>query len=417
MTAVLDFGTRTLIGSAARIADGIVASAVFSGERCGFVGAWPEEGQGGAIVMTYRGLGPDLYGGTAGIGLFLAEMAAETGDAGQRAVALGALRHAASRVHAIPSSTGGGLYAGRVGVAVALARGGALLGADDLIRAAGGAADPGPPDGAGEFDLISGSAGAIVGCLILRRLLDRDDLVDVAAAHAEALIANARVSGDGLAWLSAQFPSSRGLAGLSHGAAGVALALLELSAVREDPRYRATAARAFEYERSIYDDAARNWPDLRQLPGHSVSAEPSFATFWCHGAPGIALSRIRALELGYEGETRAEAAAALATTAAWVHAGLLSGGANYSLCHGLAGNVEVILEGRDIAGPEADELVRMVVETGTESFDAPGREWPCGVHGGTTPALFVGTAGIGRFLLRLARPDLPSLILPRPDAF
>jgi lantibiotic modifying enzyme len=416
VTLVPGLDATALLASAARIGDAIAESAVFSGDRCGFVGAWPEEGPGGTIVMTYRGLGPDLYGGTAGIGLFLAELAERTGDPEQRKVALGALRHAASRVATMPPSASAGLYGGRPGVAIALARGGTLLGADDLVSAAAATADPGLPGDGDEFDLISGGAGAIVGCLALRLLLDREDLLDVAVAHAEALIATARASGDGLAWHSAQFPSSRGLAGLSHGASGVALALLELSTVRDDPRYRETAARAFAYEASLYDEAAGNWPDLREAPGQPTPAEPSFATFWCHGAPGVALSRVRALELGYADGARAEAAAALATTAAWVRAGLLSGGANYSVCHGLAGNAEVLLEGRDILGVDALDLVRTVAQSGSEQFDAPGREWPCGVNGGLTPALFLGTAGIGRFLLRLAHPDLPSLLLPRPEA-
>ena len=41
-------------------------------------------------------LGPDLYGGTAGVGLFLAEIAAVTEDADSRRTALGALKHAIS---------------------------------------------------------------------------------------------------------------------------------------------------------------------------------------------------------------------------------------------------------------------------------------------------------------------------------
>jgi hypothetical protein len=38
-----------------------------------------------------------------------------------------------------------------------------------------------------------------------------------------------------------------------------------------------------------------------------------------------------------------------------------------------------------------------------------GREpWPCGVHGGLTPGLFLGLSGIGWWLLRLHDARIPS---------
>ena len=79
-----------------------------------------------------RALGPDFYGGTAGVGLFLAHLAAATGDADARRTAVGALRHAAGR--AAPRD---GFHSGSLGIAWAAVRSGALLGSEELHAAAG----------------------------------------------------------------------------------------------------------------------------------------------------------------------------------------------------------------------------------------------------------------------------------------
>ena len=91
----------------------------------------------------------------------------------------------------------------------------------------------------------------------------------------------------------------RPLAGFAHGAAGIAWALLELAAVTGEERFRVAARQAIDYERSLYSPEAENWPDLRQLEISGADTEPDsdrFMTAWCHGAVGIGLARLRALQ-------------------------------------------------------------------------------------------------------------------------
>jgi lantibiotic modifying enzyme len=399
---------------AARIGDEIAVAAVWMGERCSWVAASPEGGVGArAVTLTYRALGPDLYGGSAGIGLFMAELARATGDERHRATALGALRHAISHAGELSAAA---FYTGTTGVAYALVRAAAELGEPQLEAAArellaAAALEPEP----GELDLMSGCAGALVGLLALRVLLGDDGLLAPAFAHGEALLAGAQRSDGGLCWLPSSMPGAPGLTGLSHGAAGIAVALLELAAATGEERFRAAAAGAFEYERGLFDPAAGNWPDLRHFgpgPGPAPGAPRSFAVFWCHGAPGGALARLRAIELGFDAERlAAEARVALATTASWVDAGL-AGAVNYSLCHGLGGNAEVLVEGATLG--DFAETADRVAAAGIENYLERGQPWPSGAHGGRTEALFLGLAGIGRFYLRLARPALPSVLLLRP---
>jgi lantibiotic biosynthesis protein len=425
------------LGAAERIAHEIAGAAVWKDERCNWVGAMPEEGQDGRTTLSFRALGADLYGGSAGVGLFLAEVAEASGDEQLRRTALGALRHAISRAGDLPESTRAGLYAGRPGVALALALSAAALDEPDMAAAARAvASETAGPQPAGELDLMSGSAGAVVGLLALRALLGEENLpgkeslpddeslpgkedlpgeeslLETAVLHGEALLKSAQHSEAGLCWPSRTMPGTPGLTGLSHGAAGVAVALLELAAATDDERYREAANAAFAYERALYDPAARNWPDLRSA-ATGAGGQAGFATFWCHGAPGGALARLRALELGGQEELREEACAGLATTEAWVGSALSSGTVNYSLCHGLAGCAEILVEGGSLS-PSAPRLAQSVASTGIEAYQQRGLPWPSGAYGGATPCLFLGLAGIGRFYLKLARPGLPSLLLVRP---
>jgi lantibiotic biosynthesis protein len=405
-----------LLAVADRLAREIVADAVWHGGRCNWVGAMPEELPGGQTRQTFRALGADLYGGSAGVGLFLAEVARATGDSECRRTAVGAFRHAVSRVNDLPPATRLGLYAGAPGVALALALAAHTLADPELEAAARTVAELAsrlPP--AQEFDLMVGSAGAVVGLLALRSLLGDESLVEHAAGHGEALLASGQpTQAGGLSWPSASLPGAPALTGFSHGAAGIAVALLELERATEDRRYGEAAQAAFTYERSVYDPGAGNWPDLRHAADPLAGDGPTFATFWCHGAPGGALARLRALELGYNGELAAEARAALRTTEAWVANAVASGVVNYSLCHGIAGNAEVLLEGAELEGSVAEGAHRAAT-AGIESYHARSVPWPSGAYGGATPDLFLGLAGIGRFYLRIANPELPSLLLVRPD--
>ena len=66
----------------------------------------------------------------------------------------------------------------------------------------------------------------------------------------------------GIAW-DWPFPSRGPLTGYSHGAAGIALALLELAARTGAEGFRSAARGAIDYERSLFSSEAGNWPDLR----------------------------------------------------------------------------------------------------------------------------------------------------------
>jgi lantibiotic modifying enzyme len=384
--------------------------------RCNWVGAWPAEGTDGSIAITYSALGPDLYGGTAGVALFLAELYAATGEQDLRNTALGALRHALAGASRLAPAVRPALYSGAVGIALAAALASRSLGeqAPDEAIAELVAVEPSAES---EQDLMNGDAGTVLALLILAELTGDDRHRARAVRFGASLLAHAVRTREALSWRSRHTPGEPQLTGLSHGASGCALALLELWQATGETSYRDDARRAMAYERSQFDADAANWPDLRGLGGNRSADRRSFATLWCHGAPGIALARLRAVELDADERALGEAQVALRTTRQAVEAELARGG-NFSLCHGLAGNAEILLHGAqtlDAQSAENAELVRRVATEGIQRY--VGRSWPCGTFEGEACGLFLGLAGIGRFYLRLHDPTLPSLLLPVPSSY
>ncbi|HXN36563.1 MAG TPA: lanthionine synthetase LanC family protein [Solirubrobacteraceae bacterium] len=393
----------------------LVDEAVWHEGRCNWIGAWPTEGPGGTAAITYTALGPDLYGGTSGIALFLAELFGATSEEGFRRTSLGALRQAISTAPQLPPEVRPALYSGALGIALAAALASPLIDVAELdactelisVR----------PVAHGEHDLMSGDAGAVLALLCLATLLDEQALVARATEFGESLLGHAQGQDDTLSWASRALPGEPRLTGLSHGASGCALALLELWQASGETSYLDAARAALAYERTRFDPDAANWPDLRSGAGEGAAeGRRSFAALWCHGAPGIALARLRAVELQADRPALSEARIALDTTRRAVEGELARGG-NFSLCHGLAGNAEILLHGYRMLGDErADdaELAHRVATEGIERHGAAGRVWPCGTFEGQATGLFLGLAGIGRFYLRLHDPTLSSLLLPVP---
>jgi len=81
----------------------------------------------------------------------------------------------------------------------------------------------------------------------------------------------------------------KALTGFSHGASGMAAALARLHSFTGHHNYLEAATRALLYERENFDPEKRNWPDFR---GNYDPKSLRFMLSWCHGAPGIALSRL-----------------------------------------------------------------------------------------------------------------------------
>lgn len=390
----------------------LVRDAIWHGERCSWL-IWTKEPQGGVFRSIYRAASVDLYSGVAGIALFLARLCNITGDVHQRRVVRGAARQIVAQLQEPPANPIG-LYTGALGAAWALAEIGETLGDDALIGDGLAAIEAACrcPVPATAYDLLGGRAGAIIVLLAMAKSHGRPDLIDIAERFADELVSAGEASPDGLSW-PLHAGESHNLLGLSHGTAGIALALFELAAIRPEPRYREAAAAALRYERRYFDVARSAWPDFRPQPGQE--SHPAFPAAWCHGSTGIGLSRLRTHQLD-PGDplTLPEIDAAIAAASRALNVPMMPG-ADFSLCHGILGNNELLLlAGERFARADAIAAAQRVGDAGIELVHRPRNPWGCGVpDAGETPSLMIGTAGIGLHYLRLYDPAAtPSIALP-----
>ena len=397
----------------------LLAAARAVGDR---LGALALQGEGDATwigltltakdVWSLAPLGLDLYNGLPGVTLFLAYLGAITGEERYSELSRAALTTIHRQVEQNRSHlTSIGAFDGWGGVIYTLTHLGALWNESELLARAeelvGWLPDLIKQDEG--FDVIGGAAGCIGGLICLHSYASSDRALAAAIRCGDRLLVQARSMERGIGW-TPKFPAKGPLAGFSHGAAGMAWALMELAALADEDRFRRAALAAIDYERSIFSAEAGNWPDLREFEPSSKTtknsqAEEKFTTAWCHGAPGIGLARLRSLRHIDDAEIRAEIDVALRTTSE------LGFGGNHSLCHGDLGNLELLLEaGRILDEPQwlaqAGRMAAMILK----SFDKDG--WLCGVPLDVeSPGLMTGLAGIGYELLRIAEPArVPSVL-------
>jgi lantibiotic biosynthesis protein len=401
--------------AADRIGARLCRDAIWAGGRCNWLGDAMEFAEGRWQVV-HRSFGPDLYGGTSGIALFLARLYSFTGDAIFRKAAEGAAACALSQMPLFDPALSFGFYSGATGIAYALGELATLFDRDDLAQHSAALLKKLPREKPAiqTWDIISGSAGMIPVLLKLHAASGGDFLLDLALQHGEMLLEGAHRNGDGWSWTT--MPGPKDLTGFSHGTAGIGWALLELHGASREPRFLEAGLSALRYERRWYDAAQENWPDFRSDPQPGM--QPICAVAWCHGAPGIGLSRIRAHQLLQEKECLTEATVAVRTTASSLSAALQSGQGNCCLCHGNMGNAELLLLAGDTLGHSDNlKLASQLADQAIQQYQAGHNPWPCGVlNGGENPGLMLGLAGIGYFFLRIFnREKTPSVMIVGPS--
>src|SRR5262249_49468433 len=158
--------------------------ALWDGARCNWMGDSMEL-ESNTWTIVHRAFGPELYNGTSGIALFLAQLYLATQEKPFKTAAIGAALQAASRSAEIPPSGRPAFYSGQTGIAYVLAELGELFDRDDLLQTAFSLIegqqslelDP------NLLDVISGSAGAIPAFLRFYRKHTREVFLQLAVRH------------------------------------------------------------------------------------------------------------------------------------------------------------------------------------------------------------------------------------------
>jgi class II lanthipeptide synthase len=359
--------------------------------------------------MNFLPMSDNLYDGRIGVAFFLAAFEQVESRADFRKLALDALlplrKALRRRIPPPPGRTSLGGAAGLGGQLYALARVAAWLGDDELLRLAARAAGWFIPrrivcDEA--LDVFGGAAGGILGLLALPADHSNEALNSAVQCGYHLLEKRLPADTGHLVWRGSWV--SRPLTGFGHGAAGIAYALLRLSQMSGDARFREAAEEGIAYEAAVYSVDAGNWPDFR---ANRKGINTMVA--WCNGAAGIGLGRLGGLGVLDTCSVRQDIANALETTRATPLTD------EDHICCGNLGRLDLLIEasrrlGRPELLDEARQRASAVVRRAARNHryklfaQAPGV--------GESLSLFQGIAGVGYQLLRLAEPDrLPCVLL------
>lgn len=335
-------------------------------------------------------LGHDLYNGSAGIATFLAAHARTTGSSRSADLALAAVAGLRGDLHGsnvghMARLLGVGGATGLGSVVYALTVMAELLSDDDLRADAFSSAeliDEAALASDRQLDVIGGSAGAVLGLLRLHRDTGSDDVLARAVRCGERVLASAR--------LREQVRANTLSSGMSHGAAGFALAMSSLATATGRQDFADLAADLSDEHRGV-DEPRGEWRSQ-----------------WCHGAVGIGLSRLGAMRFGGVSEARVRHDLARATTAAregWP-------GHVDTLCCGSLGNIEFLrAAGRALGDTDASEIaaqrlssvIATAREHGTYRWNGGAQRFNVG--------LFRGLSGVGYSCLRELDDSIPNLLI------
>ncbi|WFA87739.1 type 2 lanthipeptide synthetase LanM family protein [Paenibacillus amylolyticus] len=236
-----------------------------------------------------------------------------------------------------------------------------------------------------ELDIIGGSAGAIIVLMNVYSQTQDPVIKELACKCGEHLLMKLKerlTRGEEL------------LLGLSHGVSGYAWAFTELWAATKNEKYLNFANLLIEMERDNYNEVHNNWRDKRLVEDRAFQS-----VFWCHGAPGIALSRAKMLMKVNDEKMIDEIKSAISK--------IRSDGLHYEpfLCHGSLGNIDVLLsimqmkKSLEVEGIDLKYLASQIIH---DHRKVSSIDYPLG--------MMTGISGYGYSLLRLNNSKLPSIL-------
>ncbi|MDZ8138087.1 MAG: type 2 lanthipeptide synthetase LanM family protein [Nostoc sp. DedQUE04] len=362
-----------------------------------------------------------LFDGKLGIALFLAAVEHIKKDGEFRELCLGALQEFRQALSKIEQPKGEfsnlnlGLSAGLGGWIYSLTKIGQFLNDDRLLADALNLAYSIVPEAITSdrsLDIAGGTAGTLLSLLALYQVVGDPVVLESACLIGRHLLAQSVITSKGRAWKTLD---GRLLTGFSHGAAGIAYALLKLAQVTNDAEFRAAAAEAIAYEQSIFLPEVGNWPDLRDfskfLQATAKSESSSLMSSWCHGATGIGLARLGGLPMLSTEAIHQDIQVAIKTTQKQL---TQKRGIVNQLCCGQMGQIELLLCAASRLGkPDLLTNARVHALQIVQQARHKGYYLEPALHSSVyVPGLFRGEVGIGYTLLRLTHLEqLPSILL------
>src|SRR5690625_4593921 len=275
-------------------------------------------------------------------------------------------------------------------------------------------------------DLITGVSGTLLGLLHLYNVSEKDWVLDKIAIFVNYLIKQMKHAEDGIYW-DINYRHAKPLCGFAHGTSGIGYVFLELGYYFENKAFYNIAEQAFRYEDAKYDKSKKNWPDfrIRHSKKHYKTAyleenwnffnKPKFMTAWCHGAPGIGLSRIRALQLLNKEQYRYDLINSIKHTYR-IEKNMFDE-ASFTLCHASGGNALLFIDAYQKFGNKKYKKYAMqIADRAIKNHNRSGHYIPgYGIEKNVEDtSLFMGKAGIGYFYLQCLskRDDYNNVLAP-----
>lgn len=275
-------------------------------------------------------------------------------------------------------------------------------------------------EGVVKDDLLSGHAGNLFVVTYLYAHSGRQELLQLVRSIYDRLLSHVRISPQGLKWDSEKFAYDS-LTGFSHGAAGIAYALLQVGNYLKDEGLIYLSAQALTYEMQYYDTEKNNWMDLRvhsrQIPAADALHWPldSFRTrmsdtsSWAHGAAGCTLARLEAYRSDGHPLYALQASNGIKRVIQDVRK---KRRLNYTLCSGYGGHALTLLHAAVVLDiPALRNEAAGVALDALSCFRLHGTYNVYSKTSSSDPALLSGIAGVGYMFLQFLLPYTGDTIL------
>jgi serine/threonine protein kinase len=256
-------------------------------------------------------------------------------------------------------------------------------------------------------DMTHGAAGQGIAAIICGEIMQDASLSALSRRCAQYLLETQDADGgwtlpEGVAAMT----GSRYL-GFAHGVAGEVYFLAEWASRFNDADAALAAQRGTDWlmthaEASEEPKGALAWP--------TKVGEHEIWRWWCHGAPGIALTLLKMFEITGIAQYADAARSALRAHPRDIRY------SNLGQCHGLSGLGEIYLEAAGVLGDDiwldrAGRIGEVLLELARD--DGRGITWLVEDPFRATADLMIGCAGVAHFLLRLRHDELSAPLLPR----
>jgi type 2 lantibiotic biosynthesis protein LanM len=253
------------------------------------------------------------------------------------------------------------------------------------------------------LDVLSGVAGY---ALVLDQLYSKTKdsyILYMIEKCGDRLLDSASEYKGGLGWKVPVAPQP--LVGFSHGSSGIIYSLCRIANATGKEKYIHAVERTLTFEKQCYREDLKNWIDVDHFQGKTEENLRIMPAAWCHGAPGVLLSRLLTKDFIAHMDFEKDIEIGIETTLKYGF------GRDHSLCHGDMGSLDILL----IASQSLkDKELTKVYKTYEQHvlMDIRKQGWLSGLPKlNESPGMMVGLAGIGLQLLRSYKSEaIPSVL-------